>query len=107
MFRRNVLITIVAVAMSTYAAPASAMEAMRPVGEVLAFGRVVKVDIDDGKITIEHRPIWRFYMEATTRIFKVRDVTMLTGLTPGDRIRFKVERAEDGFFITRIENGLQ
>lgn len=107
MFRRNVFIAIVAVATSAYAAPASAMEAMRPVGEVLAYGRVVKVDIDDGKITIEHKPIWRFYMEAATRIFTVRDVTTLVGLSPGDRIRFKVERVEGGFLITWVENGIQ
>jgi Cu/Ag efflux protein CusF len=99
---------IVAVAAtSAPAAPASAMEAMRPVGEVLASGRVVKVDVEAGKITIEHRPIWRFYLEAMSRAFKVRDVTMLTGLTPGDRIRFKVERADDGLVVTWIENAIQ
>lgn len=46
-------------------------------------------------------------MESMTMIFKVRDPAMLTGLTPGDSIRFKVERAESGFVITRIENALQ
>ena len=80
------------------------MEAMGPGGEGLDSGRVAKVDVDAGKIMIEHRPIWSFYMEAMTRIFKVRDTTMLTGLAPGDRIRFKVERAEGGFVITWIEN---
>jgi Cu(I)/Ag(I) efflux system periplasmic protein CusF len=72
---------------------------------VLASGRVVKVDVDAGKIMIEHRPILRLHMmESMTRIFQVRDVAMLTGLTPGDRIRFKVERGESGFVITWIEN---
>jgi Cu(I)/Ag(I) efflux system protein CusF len=102
MFRRKVLIAIAATAVTS--APASAMEAIRPTGEVLASGRVVKVDVDAGRITIEHKLIWRFYMEPATRIFKVRDATMLTGLTPGDRIRFSVERAEGGFVITWIEN---
>lgn len=103
MFRRTVLVMVAAVAATS--GPALAMEAMRPIGEVLASGRVVKVDTDVAQITIEHRPILRFYMmESMTRIFKVRDVTMLTGLTPGDRIRFKVERAEGGFAITWIEN---
>ena len=106
MFRRTVLFAVAAVAAtSAPAAPALAMDAMRPIGEVLASGRVVKVDTDAGEITIEHRPILRFYMmESTTRIFKVRDVTMLTGLTPGDKIRFTVERAEGRFVITWIEN---
>lgn len=106
LLRRSVLIMVVAVAAtSAAAAPVSAMEAMRPIGEVLASGRVVKVDIDAARITIEHRPIWRFYlMEAATRIFKVRDAAMLTGFTPGDWIRFKLERAEGGFVVTWIEN---
>jgi Cu/Ag efflux protein CusF len=92
-------------AMVATSTPALAMEAMRPIGVVLASGKVVKVNIDAGEITIEHRPILRFYiMESMTRIFKVHDVTLLTGLTPGDRIRFTLERAEGGFVITWIEN---
>lgn len=106
MLRRSFLITIIAAAATS--APASAMEAMRPTGEVLASGRIVRVDVDSGMITIEHKPIWRFYMmESLTRIFRVRDATMLTGLTPGDRIRFTVERVEGGFIITWIENAIQ
>ncbi len=70
----------------------------------LAAGRVVKVEADAGRITIEHRPIWRFYMESMTMIFKVRDPAMLAGLTPGDRIRFKVERDGRSLVIVRIEN---
>jgi Cu/Ag efflux protein CusF len=102
MFRRKLLIAIVAIA--AMKAPALAMEAMLPTGELLASGRVVKVDIGASRITIEHKPIWRFYTEAGTRIFKVRDVTMLLGLTPGDWIRFIVERTDGGFVVTWIEN---
>lgn len=105
MIRRNILMTIVAMAAtSATAAPALAWDAARSTEQVLSAGRVVKVDADAGKITIEHRPIWRLYMESMTMIFKVRDAATLTGLTPGDRIRFKVERAGDGFVVTRIEN---
>jgi Cu(I)/Ag(I) efflux system protein CusF len=110
MIRRNILMTLVAMAAtSASSATALAWDAEQPNGrglsaEVLSAGRVVRVDADAGKITVEHRPIWRLYMEAMTMVFKVRDATMLTGLTPGDRIRFKVERTGDGFVITRIEN---
>jgi Cu/Ag efflux protein CusF len=76
-----------------------AWDAARPTGEVLPIGRVVKVDAGAGRITIEHKPIWRLYMEAMTMTFRVSDPAMLTGLTPGDRIRFKVERAGDGFVV--------
>lgn len=105
MIRRNILMTLVAMAAtSASAAPALAWDAAQSTEQVLSAGRVVKVEADAGRITIEHRPIWRLYMEAMTMTFKVRDATMLTGLTPGDRIRFKVERTGDGFVVTRIEN---
>ena len=105
MMRRNIVPALVAlVVASASVAPALAWDVARPTGEVLPIGRVVKVDTDAGKITIEHKPIWRFYMEAMTMTFKVSDSAMLAGLTPGDRIRFKVERTSDGFVVTWIEN---
>lgn len=106
MIRRNILMALIATAStSVAAAPALTWDAAaQSTDRILSAGRVVKVDADAGKITIEHKPIWYLYMEAMTMTFKVADNTMLTGLTPGDRIRFKVERAGDGFVITRIEN---
>lgn len=70
----------------------------------LAAGRVVAVDPKDGKITVAHAPIPRFYMERMTRIFPVEDQTALVGLTPGDKIRFDLERRAGHYVITRIEN---
>jgi|LNAP01.1.fsa_nt_gb Cu/Ag efflux protein CusF len=107
MIRRNILTALVAMAATNAAALALAWDTVRSTDEVLPIGRVVKVDADAGTITINHRPIWRLYMEAMTMTFKVADPAMLTGLTPGDRIRFKVDRADDGFIVTRIENSIQ
>ena len=105
MIRRNILMTLVAMAAtSASAAPVLAWDAAPSTEQVLSAGRVVKVEPGAGKITIEHSPIWRLYMESMTMIFKVQEAAMLTGLTPGARIRFKVERACDGFVLTRIEN---
>lgn len=105
MSRRNVLLAIVAMAATGASAPpAWAWDAAQPGERTLFAGRVVKIDADAGKIAIEHRPIWRFYMESMTMIFKVRDASLLIGLTPGDRIRFRFERAGDSFVVTRIEN---
>lgn len=103
MIRKSIVLTIVAMtAAGASAAPAFAWDqaADRP----LSTGRVVRVAIDTGKITVEHRPIWHLYMESMTMIFRVKDSAMLIGLTPGDKIRFKVERGNEGFVITRIEN---
>jgi Cu/Ag efflux protein CusF len=105
MIRRNLLVTLVAMVVASAAvAPALAWDAVHPTQQVLTAGRVVKVEADAGKITIEHRPIWRLYMESMTMIFKVRDATMLTGLTPGDRIRFEVKRDDKSHVITWIEH---
>ena len=87
------------------APPASDRASLAPAETVpLAAGRVVAVDRGDGKITVEHAPITRFYLERMTRIFPVEDRTMLVGLTPGDKIRFDLERRAGHYVITRIQN---
>jgi Cu(I)/Ag(I) efflux system protein CusF len=78
---------------------------LQPVEEFpLAAGRIVAIDRADGRVTVEHRPIPQFYLLGTTRIFHVADRTMLTGLTPGDKIRFDLQRQSGRYVITRIEN---
>lgn len=104
MFRRRGLVVVVAAVTSVIALPALAWDASRPGERVLSAGRIVNADPDAGKITVEHKPIAPLYMESMTMIFRVKDPAMLTGLTPGDKIRFKVERDNDGFVVTRIEN---
>ncbi|MBY0320279.1 MAG: copper-binding protein [Reyranella sp.] len=104
MFRRKALGVLVAAATSAVAVPALAWDAGLSGERVLSAGLVVKVDSDAGKIAIEHKPITHLYMESMTMIFRVKDPAMLTGLTPGDKIRFKVERDNNGVVVTRIEN---
>jgi Cu(I)/Ag(I) efflux system periplasmic protein CusF len=104
MTRRGILMAIVATATSAVAVPALAWDGTLSTGHVLSAGRVVKIDIDAGTIMIEHKPITHLYMESMNMIFRVKDPAMLTALTPGDKIRFKVEHGNDGFIVTRIEN---
>jgi len=71
----------------------------------LATGNVVAVDRAASRITLEYRPIPRLFLEGGTKIFQVENPTSLTGLTPGDKVRFGVEREEDSsYVVTRIEN---
>ena len=70
----------------------------------LATGRIVAVDAKDGRLTVRHRGIDRFYLEPGTYIFHVEDQSLLTGLTAGDKIRFDVSRNGRRYDITRIEN---
>ncbi len=100
----STLAALVAATMGVLAMPASATEIVLSDGQVLSTGRVVHIDVNAGKITIEHKPIKHFYMESMTMIFRVKDPAMLVALTPGDKIRFEVERDNNGFIITKIEN---
>ena len=78
---------------------------LQPVEEFpLAAGRIVAVDAKDGRLTIKHRGVERFYLEPGTFIFHVEDRSLLIGLTPGDKIRFDVARNGKRYDIRRIEN---
>lgn len=103
--RRSVLPAIAAMAAASLAAiPALAWDAGRPNEWVLFAGSVVKVDIEAGKITLQHRPVRPDHMESVTMVFRVSDPAMLVNLAAGDKIRFKIERDSKGPVITRIEN---
>jgi Cu/Ag efflux protein CusF len=78
---------------------------LQPVEEFpLAAGKIVAVDAKEGRVIIRHRGVARFYLDPGTFPFHVEDRTLLTGLTPGDKIRFDVERNGKRYEITRIEN---
>jgi Cu/Ag efflux protein CusF len=79
--------------------------ALQPIQEYPpAAGRIVAVDGRDGKVTVAHGPIPQFYLERTTRIFPVEDRALLTGHSPGDKIRFELHRQHGRYVITRLEN---
>jgi len=69
-----------------------------------ASGRVVAVDRTAGKITLEYPPIPQLLLEGGTRNFAVQDAALLTSLTPGDKVRFEVEREGRSFIVKRIVN---
>jgi Cu/Ag efflux protein CusF len=75
-----------------------------PSDEPWASGRVVAVDRDGSRITLEYRPIPQLFLEGGTRIFHVEDPTSLKGLGPGDKVRFEVERNGRSYTVTRIVN---
>lgn len=87
------------------AAPPGTLASLAPTNELaLTVGKIVAVDAKDGRLTVNHRGVARYYLEPGTFIFGVEDRALLTGLTPGDKIRFDVERAGKRYTITRIEN---
>jgi Cu(I)/Ag(I) efflux system protein CusF len=105
MIRRHIFLTLVAIAAATAAAaPTLASDTVQATERVPSFGRVVKVEANAGTITVEHKPIWHLYMEAMTMTFRIKDPSMLVGLTHGDKIRFRAERDKEGPIITWIEH---
>jgi Cu/Ag efflux protein CusF len=79
-------------------------EKVAPSDEPLASGRVVAVDRNASRITLEYRPIPALFLEGGTRIFHVDDPTSLKGLGPGDKVRFEVERDGRSYTIVRLVN---
>jgi Cu/Ag efflux protein CusF len=87
------------------AAPSATLASLQPAEEFpLAAGKIVAVDAKDGRLTVRHRGVARYYLEPGTFIFHVEDPVLLTGLTPGDKIKFDVARKGKRYDITRIEN---
>ena len=86
-------------------APPISLASLQPRQEFpWAAGKIVAIDSRDGRVTVRHNGIARFYLEPGTYIFHVEDRALLTGLTPGDKIRFDVERDGKHFAITHLEN---
>ena len=69
-----------------------------------AAGRVLAVDSTAGWITLEFRPMPRLMLEGGRRIFRVKDPASLKGVSPGDKVRFEVERNGRTYIVTRIVN---
>lgn len=65
-------------------------------------GKVVKVDTSAKSIRIAHEAI-PDYMPAMTMPFTVQRAALLKGLTPGQRVKFRLEVTDDDSWISRIE----
>ena len=79
-------------------------ERTAPQDMLLGNGRVVAVDRVGSRVTLEYQPIPEIFLEGGTRIFQVEDPAWLTGLMPGDKIRFGIERESRSYLVTRIQN---
>lgn len=66
-------------------------------------GMVKKVDQDTGKATIQHGEIKHLDMPGMTMVFTVKDKGLLTGLKPGDKIKFMVVSEGGRLLITDIQ----
>ncbi|WP_051392073.1 copper-binding protein [Rhodoferax saidenbachensis] len=66
-------------------------------------GRVVKVEPDKARITLQHARIKSIRMEAMTMPFKVIQPERLQGLKVGQKVRFTVAMQDDHLMVDALE----
>lgn len=66
-------------------------------------GEIRKVDKDTKKITIKHGEIKNLDMPGMTMLFQVKDPAMLDMVKPGDKVKFRAEKAGGGIVVTEIQ----
>ena len=69
----------------------------------MADGEVRKVDKGTLKITIKHGEIKNLDMPGMTMLFQVKDPAMLDMVKPGDKVKFRAEKAGGGIVVTEIQ----
>ncbi|WP_428420454.1 copper-binding protein [Methylibium sp.] len=66
-------------------------------------GEIRKVDKDTKKITIKHGEIKNLDMPGMTMLFQVKDAAMLDMVKPGDKVKFRAEKAGGAIVVTEIQ----
>jgi len=74
-----------------------------PAAPVSAVGVVQQVKPAEGKVKIAHDAIPALGWPQMTMYFRVRDRTVLESVGSGDKVRFVMEKDDQGFVIARIE----
>lgn len=69
----------------------------------LTDGIVKKVDQMDGKITLQHGEIANINMPAMTMSYRVKQAQWLQSTHSGDKVRFAIDKLNDGYIVTHIE----
>jgi len=108
---RHPLVVTIAAAFIAVVAPAAtaadhdAAHAQAPAKAATAHGVgiVRKVDVADGKVTLQHEAIEELGWPAMTMSFKVADPKLLNGLAPGKKVRFAFVQQGSAYVITGME----
>ena len=95
----NPITTLTLSALMFMAAPLAAqVAATAPKAEA----EVRRIDTANARIQLRHGPIPNLDMPPMTMVFRVRDVSILTGLKEGDRILFTAEKIEGHYTVTTV-----
>lgn len=66
-------------------------------------GTVEKIDMAQGKITLNHGPIKNLEMDAMTMVFRAQDPAMLKSVKQGDKVQFEADRVNGQITVTKIQ----
>jgi Cu(I)/Ag(I) efflux system protein CusF len=69
----------------------------------LVSATVKKIDIEQGKITLDHGPIKNLDMDGMTMVFKAADPTMLKTVKAGDKVKFTADRVNGQITVTKLQ----
>ena len=69
----------------------------------LTEAEVRKVDLDTGKVTLQHGAIKNLDMPPMTMVFQVKEPEMALRLKTGDKVKFSAEKIAGKLTITHIE----
>ena len=65
-------------------------------------GEVMKVDAEQGKITLKHGPIENLGMPGMTMVFKAGDPAMTSQVKVGDKIKFEADKVDGAITVTKL-----
>lgn len=69
----------------------------------LSDGEVSKVDRAGGRLTLKHGEIKHLDLPPMTMVFRVSDPALLARLQAGDKVKFRAEKIDGRYTVTRIE----
>jgi Cu(I)/Ag(I) efflux system protein CusF len=69
----------------------------------LVSATVKKIDIEQGKITLDHGPIKNLDMDGMTMVFKAADPAMLKTVKAGDKVKFTADRVNGQITVTKLQ----
>jgi Cu/Ag efflux protein CusF len=69
----------------------------------LSEGEVTRWDARTGKITLRHGELKNLGMPGMTMVFTLQPPAQIGGIQVGDKVRFRAERVNGAFVVTRIE----
>ncbi|MFZ6758162.1 copper-binding protein [Undibacterium sp. Ji50W] len=66
-------------------------------------GEIIKIDKSSNKVTIKHGPIKNLDMPGMTMVFRIKEAAMLDTLEPGNKVKFRAEKANGALYVVDIQ----